>query len=136
MWISLNDCFLSIVSKDCARDELLVRARRRGDIDKIFPEAKVIVTDAADYQFRAVVKRDAIAAALAGEVARITYSNFKNAVDNGPLHDAYLRCWTAMASVQETPPYGDKNLFAASKHLFKAASKKKAKPTRRSRRGQ
>lgn len=107
MWICLNDCFLSIVHKDCGRDELLVRARRRGDIEKVFPEAVVTELDTADYLFRAPIKRHAIITALASEIARITYGNFKNSVEAGPLHDAYMRVWTAMASVQETPPYGD-----------------------------
>ena len=44
MWIMLSDCFLSIVSKDCGPAELLVRARRAGDIEKVFPNAKVTRT--------------------------------------------------------------------------------------------
>jgi hypothetical protein len=130
VWIMLSDAFFSIVHKDCARDELLVRARRRGDIEKVWPEAKVTEIDTADYLFRAVIKRADITAALSGEVQRITYGNFKNSVEDGPLHDAYMRVWTAMASVQESPPYGDKHLFTASRHIFKAAKKKR---TRRSR---
>ena len=41
MWIMLSDSFLSIVHKDCAQDELLVRARRPSDIESVFPDAKV-----------------------------------------------------------------------------------------------
>ena len=41
MWIMHSDCFLSIVSKGCGPTELLVRARRNGDIEKVFPSAKV-----------------------------------------------------------------------------------------------
>ena len=101
MWLMLNDCFLSIVSKDCARDELLVRARRRGDIEKVFRDAKVIHTPApADYRFRATVKITEIIKMMEGEIRRITYSNFKNSVDDKDLHDAYLQVWTAMMSVQ------------------------------------
>lgn len=96
----LSDCFLSIVSKDCERDELLVRARRRGDIEKIFPKAKVVRTTKGDYLFRAVVKRGAIRKALAGEVARITYDNFKDSVQDARLHDAYLRVWSTMIDLQ------------------------------------
>ena len=32
MWICLNNAFLSVVSKDCRPDELLVRARRKGEL--------------------------------------------------------------------------------------------------------
>ena len=38
MWLMMNDCFLSIVAKDCKEDELLVRARRPGDIERVFGE--------------------------------------------------------------------------------------------------
>ena len=41
MWIMLSDAFFSIVSKNCGPDELMVRARRKGDIEKAFPGAKV-----------------------------------------------------------------------------------------------
>jgi hypothetical protein len=101
----LNDAFLSIVSKDCPRDSLLVRARRKGDIEKIFPEVKVKRSTNTDYLYRAVVPRLTIKTAMLGEINRITYSNFKDSVDDKPLHDAYLRCWGAMASLQETGPY-------------------------------
>lgn len=100
MWICLNDAFLSLVCKGCARDELLVRARRKGDIDKIFPGVKVTANAKTDYRFRAIVKRTEIAAALEGEVRRITYENFKDAVGNDRLHDAYLKVWSAMADLQ------------------------------------
>jgi len=38
MWLMFSDCFLSVVSKDCGPAELLVRARREGDIEKVFPD--------------------------------------------------------------------------------------------------
>lgn len=100
MWIMLSDCFFSIVHKDCAPDELLVRARRPGDIEKLFPKAKVERDDLADYLFRARVGRDQIALAIAREIGRINYANFKNSVKDDKLHDAYSLCWVAMAGVQ------------------------------------
>ena len=93
----LSDCFLSLVSKECARDELLVRARRKGDIQKVFPGVRVTRHPTADYMFRAPVKKDAIVKALAGEVARGTDGNFKDSVTDAALHNAYLRVWAAMA---------------------------------------
>lgn len=105
MWIMLSDCFFSIVRKDCARDELMVRARRPGDIEKLFPKAQVTEYTASDYHYRAAVKIDAIGAALVAELGRVTYSNFKDSVNDRPLHDAYLRVWTAMASLQPKRPY-------------------------------
>lgn len=111
VWLMLNDAFFSLVAKDCARDELLVRARRKGDIEKVFPEAKVRRDDGTDYLYRAPIKRDVIAKAMAGEVARINYPNFKDSVTDDRLHNAYLRVWTAMASLQPGGLFGYADRF-------------------------
>jgi hypothetical protein len=100
-----SDCFLSIVSKDCARDELLVRARRKGDIEKIFPGAVVRRDVNADYLYRAPVKRALVEQAMAEEVRRINYPNFKNSVHEDDLHRAYLRVWMDMADLQPRKPF-------------------------------
>lgn len=105
MWVLLNDCFFSIVSKDCARDELLVRARRSGDIEKLWPKAKVIRAPKSDYLFRAVIKRSDIASAMAVEVLRISYSNFKDSVGNAPLKMTYSRIWSELSLLQPTVPF-------------------------------
>lgn len=43
MWVFMSDSFLSIVADSTVSksDCLLVRARREGDIERVFPEAKV-----------------------------------------------------------------------------------------------
>ncbi len=107
MWIMLNDAFFSIVKKDCARDELLVRARRPGDIEKVFPEAKGRLEQStrSDYAYRAVVKTHVVKTALDGEINRINYANFKDSVQDDDLHDAYMAVWLAMSKVQPTAPY-------------------------------
>lgn len=105
MWLMFNDCFFSIVSKDCARDELMVRARRPGDIEKVFTKAKVTEYTASDYHYRAAIKKDEIKAAMCGEIDRVSYSNFKSSVQDLPLHNAYLKVWSAMADLQPKAPY-------------------------------
>lgn len=105
MWLCFNRSFLSIVEKDCHPHELLVRARRPGDIERIFPKAKVTESTNTDYRYRAKVPRAAIADALAKEVERISYSNFKDSVADKPLHDAYMGVWTVMSRMQPTRPY-------------------------------
>lgn len=106
MWIMLNDAFLSIVKKDCADDELLVRARRPGDIEKVFgrgvrPER----TLDSDYLFRAVIARTEVVRAIQNEVLRIDYTNFKSSVADDKLHDAYMSVWDSMAMLQNPRPY-------------------------------
>lgn len=105
MWICLSDSFLSIVAKDCGPDELLVRARRPGDIERVIPDAKVFEQDGSDYQFRAVVKRSRVSEAIAAEVVSIGYDNFKNSVKDHRLHEAFAAFWHEHARLQPRRPY-------------------------------
>ena len=106
MWLCFNNSFLSIVHKDCAPDELLVRARRQGDIEAVFPEATVKRTPGNDYLYRAVVKRDRAAEALAEQAQSIAYGNFKDSVRDRDLHRAYMAVWSAIGRLQPGGPYG------------------------------
>lgn len=105
MWICLTDAFFSIVDKECGPDELLVRARRPGDIEKVFPNAKVESREGTDYQFRARVKRTDVANALMMEVIAVDYDNFKGATKDRRLHDAYASFWHDHAALQPSRPY-------------------------------
>jgi hypothetical protein len=107
MWLSFNKCFLSIVHKDCKPDELLVRARRKGDIEKIFSAAIAKRTQGTDYAYRAVVKRIDVANALRDQVMAIDYDNFKDSVRDDALHRAYSSVWSIMGKLQEGGPYGN-----------------------------
>lgn len=108
MWLMLNDAFLSIVKKDCPPDHLLVRARRPGDIEKVFGRrVKVTRQMDADYLYRGIVAREDVEEAMDREVGRIDYDNFKNSVEDRELHDAYLKVWTAMSEVQNPRPYSE-----------------------------
>lgn len=105
MWICLNKAFFSIVHKECQANELLVRARRPGDIEKVWPYAKVIKSPGTDYLFRAVLKRSEVMDAIANEIGGIDYGNFKDSVDDDKLHNAYGRVWGVMANLQPLEPY-------------------------------
>jgi hypothetical protein len=61
MWVFLNDSFLSIVARRDQPGMLLVRARKAGDIEAVFPEAQTRVDDMADYPHRAEVPAEAVA---------------------------------------------------------------------------
>lgn len=106
MWIMMNDAFLSIVKKDCPPECLLVRARRPGDIERVFGRrVRVTRAEDADYLFRAVVPRADVEEAMDREIGRIDYDNFKSSVVNKELHDAYMGVWTNMSRVQNPRPY-------------------------------
>ena len=64
MWIQFNNAFLSIVENRDNKLELLVRARIKGDIEKIFPEADVFEDDSADYKYRAFISKVKVAAKI------------------------------------------------------------------------
>ena len=113
MWLCLRDSFLSIVAKDCAVNELLVRARRAGDIEEVFPAAMVTKSTTTDYMFRAIVSRDAVKQAMAAIVDHIDYPNFKDTVEDRSLHSAYVAVWCAMAGLQHPPPYIPTNARSA-----------------------
>jgi hypothetical protein len=106
MWLMFTDCFLSAVSKDCGPAELLIRARRRGDIERMFPFAKVTEDNKTDYLYRAVIPKAEVIEKIGTMIDSIDYPNFKDSVKDRELHDAYLDVWAAMAGVQFPPPYG------------------------------
>lgn len=106
MWIMFSDAFISIVNKGCKKGELLVRARRPGDIEKVFGnKTKVIRSTDSDYLLRAVVTIKEVETAMKRAVNDVTYENFKNSVKNHDLHMAYLETWHAMAKLQTPRPY-------------------------------
>ena len=101
-----SDSFVSIVNKDCKPGELLVRARRPGDIEKVFGDkVKVTRSTDSDYLFRAAVPIEEVEMALQRAVKNISYKNFKDSVEDHALHDAYLRVWSAMSELQNPRPY-------------------------------
>lgn len=101
MWIHLNDAFFSIVADPARPEDLLVRARVRGDIERLFPLAIVTETPHRDYRFRAWIPRLTFAAAIAERVAETSYPNFKASVPDPERHLAYARCWSVMHGFQQ-----------------------------------
>ena len=102
MWICLNDSFLSVVDKgDPTHTTLMVRARRAGDIERVFPEATVSSAGGSDYAFRARLPRERVAARIAEAVRGIDYANFKATVTERRRHDVYMEIWSALARDQD-----------------------------------
>ena len=93
MWIFLGDAFLSIVDKGGNGTTLLVRARKQGDLERVFPEAEVQETPHNDYRYRARLPRERVAQAMADAVRDIRYPNFKGTVRSHARHEVYLKVW-------------------------------------------
>lgn len=105
MWLCFSNAFLSVVHKDCEPDELLVRARRKGDIEKIFPDADVKRTVGVDYLYRAVLKRSEVSEVMTKMLMGYKANNFKDTVKDNQLHSAYMSIWSVMARLQRPAPY-------------------------------
>lgn len=105
MWLMLNDAFLSIVDKSTKPGRLLVRARRPGDIERVFPGVNVRESFGTDYRYRADVPRQRVATEVAGRLMAVDYSNFKSSTKDRPLHDAYMRVWNVMERLQPGGAY-------------------------------
>lgn len=111
MWIFMNDAALSIVANRNNDDELLVRARIEGDIDRVFPEARIDFTPEFDYAYRAMLPRRMVAEGIANNLALIPYDNFKDSIDpnDHDRHTAYMNIWFVMRDYQQ-----DKQLSVAN----------------------
>tara|TARA_B100000242_G_C42744976_1_gene347468 strand:+ start:100 stop:411 length:312 start_codon:yes stop_codon:yes gene_type:complete len=103
MWIVLNKSFLSIVKNRNNENELLVRARVKGDIEKVFENADVFEDENADYKYRAYIDRKNVADKISDELLKINYDNFKNSVSKDEYNrkNAYMNVWSALNKLQK-----------------------------------
>lgn len=102
MWLFCKSGFFSAVADRDDPSRILVRSRFKGDIDRLFPKAKVAHTPEADYPFRTFVQREEWEQAVLAESRVIDYTNFKNAVHDGTNRDtAYMSVWGTMRRAQQ-----------------------------------
>ncbi len=114
MWIFSMDGFFSVVSKHCGPDEVLVRTRRRSDMNRFLErigrtDIPVLEISGSDYAFRTKVPRDLWAEYLSDHAsADIDYDNFRVALellypDDSQRREAYHRVYEIMAAWQDEP---------------------------------
>ena len=101
MWIQFNNAFLSIVENRENTTELLVRARVKGDIEKVFPEADVFEDNNADYKYRAFISKAIVAEKIMLKVTEINYDNFKNSVKEIERKKIYGNIWVELRKFQK-----------------------------------
>ena len=101
MWIQFNNAFLSIVENRDNKLELLIRARVKGDIEVIFPDADVFEDDSADYKYRAFISKNKVAARKKLTMTEINYDNFKNSVKEIQRKTAYSNVWMELRKLQK-----------------------------------
>lgn len=110
MWLFTNSSFVSIVQDRDNPQQLWVRGRLPGDVEKflghhIAADDKVLETNDADYRFRCKVSRGVAAAALMDNLGKLDYTNFKSSIDQKSKlgyerHEIYLRVWSIMENWQ------------------------------------
>ena len=101
MWILMSDAMLSIVRHLNQPGDMLVRARLAGDIERVFPSAKVEVGGGTDYRFRAILPEADVVKAVSRRLLGINYGNFKSSVHEPKRHNAYIEVWDVMHRMQE-----------------------------------
>ena len=102
MWVFLNNSFLSIVENRNNKEELLVRSRVRGDIDKIFPDSNIFEMENSDYKYRSYIKKIEVSEKIREIVTNINYDNFRNSISKSEdqRHSSYLNVWNEMRKLQ------------------------------------
>lgn len=102
MWIFMNDSMLSIVEDFGDPEQFVVRARIKGDIENVFPDAVVEDKIGTDYKFRTFLPRQVVVDAITKRLNNIDYFNFKSSVDiyDYERSNAYHDVWASMLRYQ------------------------------------
>ena len=87
---------------------LVVRARKAGDIEAVFPGSSTWVDRSADYPHRAEVPSGEVAEAAGARFREINCPKFKPSAREARRHDCYLKVWEAMFRRGQKPrAFGD-----------------------------
>ena len=103
MWIFNKDGFFSAVAHREKPDHVMVRARRREDIEALARAlgAEAELTPNADYAYRVTVPKSDFADYMQASVLDLDYPNFKSAcAGHGARSRAYMDVWSVMNEFQ------------------------------------
>ena len=98
--ITTTKGFFSIIKYDRDTSHFVVRSRVAGDIEAMWPNARVHHLPERDYRYRARIPRWDVIEAMEEAIQAIDYSNFKCAVEDKRRLPYYLWCWSVMADMQ------------------------------------
>lgn len=95
MWICTNFGFFSIVKDTKNKDHLLIRARRKEDLEELlkYVNADIVVTPDNDYHYRVSLHKYSVSDIISLRIDDIDYTNFKNSVNDPDLHHMYEMWW-------------------------------------------
>lgn len=103
MWIITSDAFVSIVEHRDNPDLLIVRGRFAGDVSRFLGMKSTLEreTPAADYRFRIITRRDVVERAMARQLKRVRYPNFKDSIAQAWRKALAMRVWSIFHEAQE-----------------------------------
>jgi hypothetical protein len=101
MWLFTSKGFVSVVASRDSQDDLIVRARVRGHLEALFPDATQVETTNSDYRHRATLSNKIVEQVVADQISAINYPNFKDTVVDPDYHAACLRVWSVMHYLQK-----------------------------------
>jgi hypothetical protein len=104
MWIFTNNAFFSIVKHRTEPSMVMVRARVKGDLEKVFgTDVDVSETTDSDYRFRITAPQQLVAELVKNQIEEIDYANFKNSIGSQDhlRQRYYANVWSIMDSWQE-----------------------------------
>jgi hypothetical protein len=106
MWICTNTGFVSVVADRNDPARLLVRARRKIDLQNVVGDADILETPERDYRYRTFIDREKFKQIVVAGIDAITYGNFKNSVPDecGDLHEMYAKFWEMHRSYGKKEP--------------------------------
>ncbi|MEZ0325846.1 MAG: hypothetical protein ACAH95_08055 [Fimbriimonas sp.] len=110
MWLFLPDAFISVTEHETERRLVCVRARVRGDLERLFPEADIAETVDRDYRFATSLPKDRVAQVISLRISKLNYPSFFEAITDEDRKQAYIQVWGAMYEEQNRlygPPAED-----------------------------
>ena len=104
MGIIMNNSYFSIVENIDNKNELLVKARVKGDIERVFSNAEVFADEGSDYKYRSFLPKREVAKIIEWNVLDIDYGNFKHSVakSDEKRRSANDRVWSDLLRLQES----------------------------------
>jgi hypothetical protein len=84
---------VSVVEDKLKISELVVRARNKTILEKIFPENEILELDISDYKYRTYCTKNEWSKIVVDRINNIDYTNFKASVVDKDLHDMYNNFW-------------------------------------------
>ena len=113
MWVFTNFAFFSVVQHRQDPELVLIRARIRGDLEKLKEKylpnlGEVLKTPTkADYPYRALAWKVEFAEAMKKAAMDIDYANFKSSVNDTHRHNLYMSVWSIMAGAERRTYFSD-----------------------------